>query len=203
MRNRPVTAWRDWLLLDPIYSPQPYTELASVLAASGDGAAATAIRFIGRDRERAEMMTNCRVWGSGPADTPLRPCDLLGWVGLSILQTTVGYGIGTYTFRALWWTIGLALIGIAMLVFAPGIRGRRQYGGARGPRQKPLIWCFGASLSHVLPVVSLSTEFGDFFNDPQRKRLYAWQQIGFAVLALCGWGLSLFVVAAFSGLTQR
>ncbi len=202
MRNRPVTVWQDWLLLDPIYSPQPYTELASVLAASGNRGAATAIRFIGRDRERAEMVAHCRILASTASAESLRQCDVLGWIGLSILQATVGYGIGTYTFRALWWTIGLALIGTVMLAFAPGIRGAVRSDGARERRQKPLIWCFGASLSHVLPVVTLSPEFTDFFNDPKRERLYAWQQIGFAVLALCGWGLSLFVVAAFSGLTQ-
>jgi hypothetical protein len=202
MRNRPVPVWRDWLLLDPVYSPQPYTELASVLAASGNSAAATAIRFIGRDRERAELVTNCRLSGSGTPDKSLRQCDVRGWIGLSILQATVGYGFGTYTFRALWWTIGLAGAGTVMLAFAPGVRGAVRCDGKRGPRQKALIWCFGASLSHVLPVVTLSPEFTDFFNDPKRERLYAWQQVGFAVLALCGWGLSLFVVAAFSGLTQ-
>ena len=205
MLNRPVETWSQWLKRDPIYSPGPYTQLATVLAASGNSAAATSIRFVGRDRERTEMVTNCRWPLSAAATTQtLRRCDVLGWLGLSSLQATVGYGIGTYTFRALWWTLGLALIGTAILAFAPGVRDPvPSADGRRGRRPKSLVWCFGASLSHVLPVVSLSPEFTVFFNDPHRERLYAWQQIAFAALALCGWGLSLFVVAAFSGLTQN
>jgi hypothetical protein len=40
------------------------------------------------------------------------------------------------------------------------------------------------------------------FNDPKRERLHAWQHVAFAILALCGWALAGFVVAAFSGLIQ-
>jgi hypothetical protein len=54
----------------------------------------------------------------------------------------------------------------------------------------------------VLPVIAISQEFGDFFNDPERKRLHAWQHVAFGVLAVCGWLLAGFVAAAFSGLTQ-
>jgi hypothetical protein len=54
----------------------------------------------------------------------------------------------------------------------------------------------------VLPLVTISQEFSDFFNDPNRERLYAWQHVVFGVLALCGWALGLFVAAAFSGLIQ-
>jgi hypothetical protein len=35
MRNRPTTWWREWLSRDPIYSAQPYAQLASVLASGG------------------------------------------------------------------------------------------------------------------------------------------------------------------------
>ena len=205
MRNRPVESWRRWLARDPDYSPQPYTQLASVLAASGNNDASAAIRFAGRDRERTELLRGCGWWHPSDAEaaTAVRsPCDLQGWFGLSVLQATIGYGIGTYTFRAVWWTLGLALIGTAVLAFAPGVRGPAGAGSGRSPRLKPLLWCFGASLNHVLPVVSLSPEFTDFFNDPQRERLHAWQQIAFAVLALGGWALSFFVIAALSGLTQ-
>ena len=189
MRNRGIKTWRKWLARDPIYSPQPYAQLASVLAAGGNGDVANAIRFLARDRERIDTMRDCRwphLWD--------RTCNLTGWIGLSILQATIGYGIGEYTFRAVWWTLALTMIGTVVLLFAPGGRGP-------GPR-KPLLWCFGAALNHVLPVVSLSAEFNDFFNDPMRERLLAWQQVVFAILALCGWLLSFFVIAAISGLTQ-
>jgi hypothetical protein len=206
MRYRSVKSWRRWLARDPVYSPQPYTQLASVLVTSGNSDAATAIRFAGRDRERNELLQNCYWWSptSPAAGAPLqRRCNLGGWVGMSVLQAVIGYGIGTYTFRALWWTLGLALVGTMILVFAPGVRDPAHFrDGHRGPLEKPLLWCFGASLNHVLPVVSLSPEFTEFFNDTDRKRLYAWQQIAFAILALCGWALSFFLVAALSGLTQ-
>jgi hypothetical protein len=207
MRYRKVSWWRDWLNRDPVYSPQPYTQLASVLAASGNSEAANEIRYAGRRRQRNELLRGCSWWRhpTAPAATtvPQPPCDLGGWLGLSALQVTIGYGIGTYTFRAMWWTLGLTAAGTIILAFAPGVRGSAYLvDRGRAPRQKPLLWCFGAALNHVLPVVTLSPEFNDFFNDPKRERLYAWQQVAFAILALCGWALSFFVIAALSGLTQ-
>jgi hypothetical protein len=207
MRGRVLEWWHDWLAHDPIYSPQPYTQLASVLAAAGNRDAAESIRFFGRDRERIEALRGC-VWlqrlGLVAAPPAPRPCDWGSGVGLGILQVFVGYGIGGYTFRALYWAIGLALFGTVILRVAPGVRLplRLDPRSGRWQRPKSTLWCFGASLSHLLPIVSLSPEFSDFFNDPERHRLYAWQQVAFAILALCGWALGLFVVAAFSGLTQ-
>ncbi|HEX3990866.1 MAG TPA: hypothetical protein VHX39_06810, partial [Acetobacteraceae bacterium] len=206
MRYRKVSSWRDWLDRDSVYSPQPYTQLASVLVASGNSEAASEIRYAGRERQRNELLRGCSwLHPTAPAATaaPQPPCDLGGWLGLTVLQVTVGYGIGPYTFRALWWTLGLTAAGTAILAFAPGVRGAAYLvDRGRAPRQKSLLWCFGATLNHVLPVVSLNPEFNDFFNDPKRERLYPWQQIAFAVLALSGWALSFFVIAALSGLTQ-
>ncbi len=208
MRGREIKWWRRWLARDPVYSTQPYTQLASVLAASGSRDEAASIRFFGRDRERGETLLGCawlqRLGLVTPPPIP-RGCNWEGWLGLSALQSFVGYGIGGYTFRALYWAIGLAALGTIILCFAPGVRGALSFkgSGGRGPRQHTLVWCFGASLSHLLPVVSLTPEFTEFFNDPQRQRLYSWQQVAFALLALCGWALGLFVVAAFSGLTQN
>ena len=55
----------------------------------------------------------------------------------------------------------------------------------------------------MLPLVTISHEFNEFFNDPERERLHPWQHVAFGALALCGWALGLFVVAAFSGLIQN
>jgi len=165
------------------------------------------IRFFGRDRERSELLRGCNwlqklglVDSSGDSKT----CRWAPWVGLSALQFFVGYGIGDYSFRAVGWALVLALLGMVVLWFAPGVRGIRPSLTAmrRGPRQKSLLWCFGASLHQVLPLISISQEFSEFFNDPKRERLYAWQHIIFGVLALCGWVLAGFVAAAFSGLIQ-
>jgi hypothetical protein len=126
------------------------------------------------------------------------------WLGLTALQVFVGYGIGDYAFRAAGWAVGLALVGTMILWFAPGVLGVRPSPSAmqRGRRRKSLAWCFGASLHQVLPLISISQEFGEFFNDPKHERLYAWQHFAFGLLALCGWALGLFVAAAFSGLIQ-
>jgi hypothetical protein len=209
MRNRPTGWWRGWLDKDPVYSSQPYAQLANVLTASGNREGAADIRFFGRDRERSELLRGC-TWLQeiGLAEKPDddRPCRWGAGLGLSALQVFVGHGIGAYTFRAAGWALVLAAIGTIILLFAPGVRGARPVRfltrAPRGPRQKSLLWCFGASLHHVLPLVTLSQEFTDFFNDPKRERLLAWQQVVFGMLALCGWALGLFVAAAFSGLIQ-
>jgi hypothetical protein len=211
MRNRPIGWWRGWLARDPVYSTQPYTQLAGVLAAAGNRDGAADIRFFGRDRERSELLRGCHwLQGVGLVKKPDddRPCDIGRWgtwIGLTTLQVFVGYGIGAYGFRAIGWALILALIGTVILSFAPGVRGARPVGLPRTPRaarQKSLLWCFGASLHHVLPLVSINREFSDFFDDPQREKLRPWQLVAFGVLALCGWALGLFVVAAFSGLIQ-
>ena len=31
------------------------------------------------------------------------------------------------------------------------------------------VWCFGASLSPLLPVIEINKEFTEFFNDPKRE----------------------------------
>ena len=51
-------------------------------------------------------------------------------------------------------------------------------------------------------MITISKEFGDFFDDPKRERLTPRQHVAFGVLALCGWVLAGFVAAAFSGLVQ-
>ena len=203
LRNRPIEWWRDWLSRDPVYSPQPYAQLAGVLAAGGNRDGAAEIRFFGRDRERSELLRGCTlVEQLTRGDQP--PCRLGPGLGASALQLFVGYGIGTYAFRAAYWALALALIGSAILWFAPGVRSLVPSPSATGwgSRQKSLWWCFGASLQRVLPLITISKEFGDFFDDPARERLTSRQHFAFAVLALCGWALGLFVVAAFSGLIQ-
>jgi hypothetical protein len=209
MRNRPIGWWRGWLDKDPIYSSQPYAQLAGVLAASGDREGAADIRFFGRDRERSELLRGC-VWlqrlGLAEKSNDDRACHWGAGLGLSALQLFVGHGIGAYTFRAAGWAVALAAIGMVILWFAPGVRGARPVRfmtrARREPRQRSLLWCSGASLNHVLPLVTISQEFSDFFNDPKRERLHAWQHVVFGMLALCGWALGLFVAAAFSGLIQ-
>jgi hypothetical protein len=205
LRTRKIEWWRDWLSRDPIYSTQPYTQLASVLTAAGNREGAADIRFFGRDRERSELLRGCPAWLrnlflADNLDADSKPCRLRPGLSASALQLFVGYGIGVYAFRAVGWALALAVVGTIILCFAPGVTPWLR--APRRLRQRSLLWCFGASLHRVLPVISLSQEFSDFFNDPERERLHNWQHFAFAVLALCGWVLAAFVAAAFSGLIQ-
>jgi hypothetical protein len=65
-----------------------------------------------------------------------------------------------YSFRAAGWALILALIGTVVLCFAPGVRGvwpissMTSESVPRGPRQKSWLWCFGASLQRVLPLIA-------------------------------------------------
>lgn len=167
--------WKEWLGRDPVYSPQPYRQLASVLTLEGDNDTADAVRLADRQRARAEAWRHHR-WTD--------------WALLTVLEFTVGYGIGSAAFRVVYWVVGLVLLGGLVLWWAPAA-GRK--GG---------LWCIGASLSRLLPIIELNPEFTDFFNDPSRERLRGWQLIFFAVLGILGALLGSVLVAAISGLTQ-
>ena len=109
----------------------------------------------------------------------------------TLLQFTVGYGIGTYAFRVVWWVVALAVLGALVLLTAPAAR------------RKGAVWCLGASLSRLLPVIELNPEFTEFFNDPERQRLRGWHLAFFAALGVLGALLGSVLVAALSGLTQQ
>src|SRR5271166_180173 len=53
VQPRPNEWWQQWLARDPVYSPQPYRQLAGVLALEGDNDAADAVRLADRERARA------------------------------------------------------------------------------------------------------------------------------------------------------
>jgi hypothetical protein len=106
-------------------------------------------------------------------------------------MVTIGYGIGLWPFLAVAWVAGFALIGMGILLWRSA--------AARG---HGWFWCFGASLSQILPIVSLNEEFKKFFDDPERARIKAGTAVYFAVHAMVGYVLASFVVAALAGLTQ-
>jgi hypothetical protein len=176
MRERPVCWWRWWLERDPDFSSQPYVQLASVMTAHGDQDSAADVLYYGRVRETR------MAWESGHYPR---------WMLLGALNVVTGYGIGTYTFRALVWIIVLTIIGVVLLTWSPG-------GG-----QRTWLWRTGASLARVLPGIEINKEFTDFFNDPKRRRLKDWHVVVFSAFVVIGWVLGLFLVAAMSGLTQH
>jgi len=174
MRDRGMGWWDDWTRLDTAYSPTPYEQLASALVAAGDHDAADEIRYLGRVRERETE----EAWGP--------------WIVAGFLQYVAGFGIGDYTFRVLYWVIGISLAGAVYLwQCVPAAH-------ARGP-----MWCFGASLSRLLPVIEINQEFSDFFNDPDRTHLTGRQSFVFSAIGMVGWVLGAILIAAVSGLTQK
>jgi hypothetical protein len=144
------------------------------LTSAGDRDAANEIRYLGRARERETQ--------SG-----------LGWVWTGFLQYVAGFGIGTYTFRVLYWVIGISLLGALHLRTCVKWVRDENHG---------FIWCFGASLSRLLPVIEINKEFTEFFDDPERKRLTGRQSFVFSAMAIVGFVLGTILLAAVSGLTQ-
>jgi hypothetical protein len=191
LRRRTPEQWIDWLARDPTFSTQPYNQLSTVLTAAGRRETADVILFAGRQRERDEIWSRSHIgfWQWLRHDFP-------SWLWLSFLSGVAGYGIGVYTFRVLWWVAGLTVLGAAVLWFS-------SY-----PRQRSVAWRLGASLHRLLPIISLSKEFEDFFDNhptdldsaPNLNRV----QVGyFAAHAIVGWALGLILLAAMSGLTQK
>jgi uncharacterized protein YjbI with pentapeptide repeats len=174
MRARGMDWWDNWARRDPEYSPAPYAQLAAALTSAGDRDAANEIRYLGRVRERETEKG-------------------LGWVWSGFLQYVAGFGIGTYTFRVLNWVIIITVFGA--LYLKESVKGV-------GDEKHGFIWCFGASLSRLLPVIEINKEFTDFFNDPIRNYFTGWQSFIFIAMGIVGWVLGLILLAAVTGLTQ-
>jgi uncharacterized protein YjbI with pentapeptide repeats len=175
MRPGGMDWWDNWARLDNNYSPVPYAQLAAALTNAGDRDAANEIRYLGRVRERENEK------------------GLVSWVLSGAVQYVAGFGIGTYTFRVLYWVIGISLLGALYL--------RTRVKGVRDG-QHGFVWCFGASLARLLPVIEVNKEFTDFFDDPERKRLTGWQSFIFSAMGMVGFVLGAILLAAVSGLTQ-
>jgi uncharacterized protein YjbI with pentapeptide repeats len=177
MRDRGMEWWDNWARLDPDYGPAPFAQLAAALTSAGHRDDANEVRYYGRVREREAVCKKTWVLGS---------CFLQ-----TALGSVAGFGIGIYTFQVLYWVIGISLAGAALLwKFVPAAK-------QHGP-----IWCFGASLSRLLPVIEINKEFTDFFNDPKGKRMTGWQSFIFSVIGIVGFVLGAILIAAVSGLTQ-
>jgi hypothetical protein len=214
MRKRSPAEWADWFARDRTFSTQPYSQLAAVLLAAGHRDTAEAVQFAARDRERTELWDLMRqqLHAFREAIKAAREPELYGqvihklwagiqtfgtWLWLTSFSAVAGYGIGLYTFRVLWWILGLTVLGAAVLWYSPYARGRG------------VLWRLGASLHRLLPVVELSKEFKDFFDNPSPKypteprNLTPLQVAFFSGLALLGWVLGLFLLAAITGLTPK
>lgn len=179
MRQRAPAAWRNLLERDRTFSPQPYAQLTSVLRAAGHRDIAEAIDYAGRDRERHSE----QAWSR--------------WIWLTFLWAIAGYGVGLHTFRVLWWVLGLTLLGAIVLWRSPVAR-------AHG-----VLWMVAASFHRLMPLVKLNKEFEDFFDNPLPKEgggapnLSRLQVAFFSGIALAGWVLTFFLLAALGDITPK
>jgi hypothetical protein len=96
----------------------------------------------------------------------------------------------------MWWVLGLTALGAFLLRISPSTRAHSS------------LWCCGASLHRLLPIIELSKEFTDFFDSLPQQPQVPWQlnriqRIYFAAHAIFGWIIGFFLIGAMSGLTQK
>jgi hypothetical protein len=103
-------------------------------------------------------------------------------------------GFGIYPHWVLGWIAAVSLAGALYLWLRS--KGVRDAG-------HNFLWCIGASLTRLLPVIEINREFTDFFNDPKRERLTGFQMFVFSVIRVIGWFLAAILVAAVSGVTSN
>ena len=174
-RERDAEWWDEWARRDTHYSPHPYQQLAAAFTLAGDKDLADDIRYSGRVREHETQ--------SG-----------LNWLWSGFLRWIAGFGVGTYPFRVLHWVGAISLAGALYLwKYAKGVRDKGH----------GFVWCWGAGLTRLLPVIEMNKEFSDFFNDPERERLTARENAAFSIMGVVGWFLAAILIAAVSGITGK
>ena len=91
----------EWLARDPTFSPHPYEQLAKVLREAGYPTKATDVLYAGRKRARRQAC---------------KDGERLRWMGMWLMQLTIGYGLGWRYFFALGWVVAFTLLGILILI---------------------------------------------------------------------------------------
>ena len=99
MVERHVCDFADLLARDTTESPQPYEFLARTLREAGEPEKATDILYRARERRR---------------DSLRRTGHWLRWLGMSLLNWTIGYGLGGRYLWVLGWVLGLTLFGAVL-----------------------------------------------------------------------------------------
>jgi hypothetical protein len=184
-----------WLALQPGFHPQPYRQLAKVLAESGDDAGATRVRIAAEDLRYGRYGLAGRAWGA-------------------FLKDTIGYG--HRPMLAITWSTAVVLFGWLVVKAAKAAKLMRPIYPENVPagseRLYERLYPFLYSLDVFLPFVNLHQEhywwpnvdaFGDCHLLGIRLRLsgalvlyYLWAQI------IAGWILSAIFVAGVTGLIK-
>jgi hypothetical protein len=162
----------DWLKRSLTFSPQPYEQLANWLREAGYPAKANAILYASRKRSRAESLRQ-RQWSR--------------WIGMLLLESTIGYGLGGRYFRVLWWLAAITAIGFVVLLVSID---KSDWDLMR------MAW---ASFDQAFPIVELNKEHQELI----LGHCSNWAITYFYVQKLIGYVLGGFLVAGLAGLTQR
>ena len=172
--SRRLYLYEDLLERGP-FAPLPYRQLARCLESKGETSYADDVLLAERIRETRQARRTGQ-WGR--------------WLQLEAQRAIVGFGIGRHVSRVLFWIMVLTLVGAIVLRF--------------GPQGDHLDWpwCFGASLSRLLPV-PISPRFTEFFQEKSGVQITYWQNAYFALHTLLGWVLSAYVAATLTGLLQK
>lgn len=194
----------EWLERAKTFSPQPYERLANLLREAGYPTKANDILYASRQRARRQARTR-REWPR--------------WLGMVLLEWTIGYGLGMRYFRATGWAALMTAIG--MFVFTESLRAPDEPAVWLAPVQSAdsasvpsaaaasaqtnvrldiydLAW---ASFDQLLPIVTLDKKRHERLTTS--RSLPSWAIYYFYVHKLVGWALGSVLVAGFAGLTQR
>jgi hypothetical protein len=175
MVRRGADWWdRSFAQLEKEFTSSPYEQLAAAFASAGYRDAADEIHYYEQVRAAEKS-------------------GVLALAGSSLMRWGAGYGIGSYMFRALYWVLGLSILGAVTLRF--WVRGVAE-------ARHGFVWCFFASINRLLPVVTLKKEFADFFDDRKLNQFGFWQDSLFIILSMLGWVLGLIVLAAMATITH-
>lgn len=167
----------NWLERDKTFSPQPYEYLAKVLSDAGFPSKANDVRHAARVRSRKEALVS---------NQHKKP-EYWRWFGLLLLQSTIGFGLGTRYFRVLIWLLAFALIGFLVLYNSNNLEHRSLF---------EMAW---ASFDITLPIITLNNSYEDYiFSDCSNmvKTYFYFQK-------MIGYILGGFIVAGLAGLTQK
>jgi hypothetical protein len=152
----------NWFARVDRYTPQAYDQLASVVQSQGNSPLATRIRYSSRERERSEETGRTWAW-------------------LTALKWVIGYGY--YLHRAVYWVIGLVILGaIVLRVSGDGPRNGMPFGLAY-------------SFDILLPIIKLR----DWHYQIDLK---TWARYYFYGHKIMGFVLASFLIAGLSGLTK-
>lgn len=162
MAARDLLWFVEWLEKMERYSPQPYEQLASTLREAGRSDVADEVLYASRDRE-------------------LRESTAFDQMVLMLQKVFIGYGYRIH--YALYWSIGLTVVGMLVLRFS-----------GQGPAHG-MPYGFAYSLDMLLPIIRLRQRHYDI-------DLLGWARNYFYIHILMGYVLALFLIAGLTGLTK-